>query len=47
VYLSMLAGWNPEPTAAFATNLRIGKLSELVLTRPAIARVWAEHDETP
>jgi glutathione S-transferase/GST-like protein len=47
VYLSMLAGWHPEPPAAFATNPRIRKLTELVLARPAIARVWAEHDEAP
>ena len=47
VYLTMLAGWHPEPDAALATNPRIRRLSELVVARPAIARVWAEHDDAP
>jgi glutathione S-transferase/GST-like protein len=46
VYLSMLAGWHPEPEAALAANPRVRRLTELVLARPAIARVWAEHDDT-
>ncbi|MBW2271569.1 MAG: glutathione S-transferase family protein [Deltaproteobacteria bacterium] len=45
VYLTMLVGWHPEMPESLAANPRIRKLCELVEARPAIARVWAEHDE--
>ena len=45
VYLSMLAAWHPDPPGALATNPRIRRLCERVVARPAIARVWAEHDD--
>jgi len=45
IYLWMLAQWHPEVPQLLEANTRIGRHAELVLARPAVARVWAEHEE--
>jgi glutathione S-transferase len=45
VYLAMLVDWHPESEAAQARSPRIRRLCEQVVARPAVARVWAEHDD--
>jgi glutathione S-transferase len=44
IYLWMLTAWHPGPQQMFAKNPRVKQLAELVQGRPAIARVWAEHE---
>ncbi len=44
IYLWMLAGWHPDPEKLMETNPRINKLVDLVQARPAVAKVWAEHN---
>jgi glutathione S-transferase len=45
IYLWMLADWHPDAEQMLEENSRIKQLVELVQTRPAIARIWPEHDE--
>ncbi len=44
IYLWMLAGWHPDREKLVEMNPRIKKLTDLVQARPAVARVWAEHN---
>lgn len=43
IYLWMLAAWHPDPKRMSEKNPRVERLVGLVQARPAIARVWAEH----
>jgi glutathione S-transferase len=45
IYLWMLVQWHPDIPQLYEANARIGRHADLVLSRPAIARVWAEHEE--
>jgi glutathione S-transferase len=45
IYLWMLIGWHPDPARLFEKSPRHERLSELVHARPAIARIWPEHEE--
>jgi len=45
IYLWMLTTWHPDPSQMLERNPRIGQLVERVLARPAIARIWPEHEE--
>jgi glutathione S-transferase/GST-like protein len=45
VYLWMLTTWHPEPERMLAENPRVAELVKRVQARPAVARVWAEHEE--
>ncbi len=45
VYLWMLAKWHPDEKQLFADSPRVAKLVELVESRPAVAKVWAENRE--
>jgi glutathione S-transferase len=45
VYLWMLTTWHPEPERMLAENPRVKELVERVQARPAVARVWSEHEE--
>ena len=44
IYLWMLAGWHVDPEKLMELNPRINKLVDLVQARPAVAKVWAEHN---
>ena len=45
IYLWMLTQWHPDPAQMSEQNPRVGRLVELVHARPAVARVWAQHEE--
>jgi glutathione S-transferase/GST-like protein len=45
IFLWMLIEWHPEPERLFKTAPRLKQLSERVHARPAIARIWPEHEE--
>jgi len=45
IYLWMLAQWHPDIPQLYEANARIRRHADLVLSRPAVARVWAEHEE--
>ena len=45
IYLAMFAVWHPEPERLFEERPRIKQLVDLVLARPAVARVWAENSK--
>jgi glutathione S-transferase/GST-like protein len=45
VYLWMLVQWHPDIPQLFEDNPRIRQLVDLVQARPAVAWVWAEHEE--
>jgi glutathione S-transferase/GST-like protein len=44
IYLWMLAAWHPDPQRMLERNPRVKQLVELVQARPAIARIWPEHE---
>jgi glutathione S-transferase/GST-like protein len=45
VMLWMLIQWHPDPTRLFEEAPRIKQVAGLVQARPAIARIWPEHEE--
>jgi glutathione S-transferase/GST-like protein len=45
IYLWMLTQWHPDIPQLHEANPRIRRHADLVLSRPAVARVWAEHEE--
>jgi glutathione S-transferase len=45
IYLWMLTQWHPDIPQLHEANARIRLHADLVLSRPAVARVWAEHEE--
>jgi len=45
IYLWMLVQWHPDIPQLHKANPDIQRHSELVAARPAVARVWAEHEE--
>jgi glutathione S-transferase len=44
IFLWMLIGWHLDPPRLLETAPRLRRLSELVHARPAIARIWPEHE---
>ncbi len=44
IYLWMLAAWHPNPQQMLERNPRVERLVKLVQARPAIARIWPEHE---
>ena len=44
IYLWMLAAWHPDPEQMLERNPRVKHLVESTQARPAVARVWAEHE---
>jgi glutathione S-transferase/GST-like protein len=44
IYLWMLAAWHPDPQQMLERNPRVERLVALVQARPAIARIWPEHE---
>ncbi len=44
IYLWMLAAWHPDPEPMLERNPRVKRLVEGVQARPAIARIWPEHE---
>ena len=44
IYLWMLIEWHPDPARLAKSCPRVSQLGELVRARPAVARVWPEHD---
>jgi glutathione S-transferase/GST-like protein len=45
ILLWMLIQWHPDSARLFAAAPRIKQVAELVQARPAIARIWPEHEE--
>jgi glutathione S-transferase/GST-like protein len=45
IFLWMLIEWHPDPARLFEQAPRLQGLSERVHARPAIARIWPEHEE--
>ena len=45
VYLWMLTSWHPDPPRMLQRNPRVRLLAERVLARPAVARIWPEHED--
>ncbi|MGF1608605.1 MAG: glutathione S-transferase family protein [Kiloniellales bacterium] len=43
-YMLMLASWHPDMSQLLAGLPRLKRACDLTLARPAIARVWAEHE---
>jgi hypothetical protein len=41
----MLIDWHPEPARLFEQAPRLQQVFELVHARPAIARIWPEHED--
>ncbi len=44
IFLWMLIEWHPNPARLSESSPRVRQLAELVRARPAVARVWPEHD---
>jgi glutathione S-transferase len=45
IFLWMLIDWHPDPEQLFARAARLKELFARVHARPAIARIWPEHEE--
>jgi glutathione S-transferase len=45
ILLWMLVQWHPDPAGLFEKTPRVKRATDLVHARPAIARIWPEHEE--
>jgi glutathione S-transferase/GST-like protein len=45
IFLWMLIEWNPNPERLFEAAPRLKQLFDKVHARPAIARIWPQHEE--
>jgi len=45
IMLWMLIQWHPDPVRLFEEALRVKRIAGLVQARPAIDRIWREHEE--